>query len=125
MNDGASPGKRRAGRPAVLTIDRIVTAAVEILDDEGLEALTMRRLGTRLGVAAVSLYRHVPNREALTAVQSVGVFVLGHALAQVGTPPGGTAAEPDEAARDFYDQWFDAGLRAMVTGFERQLAGRD
>nr|SBO91993.1 Transcriptional regulator, TetR family [Nonomuraea gerenzanensis] len=179
----------------MLTTERIVAAAVEVLDDEGLEALTMRRLGTELGVAAMSLYRHFPNRDALlsgvvhrlfaeavadhapepawpealtgfgvayrrmllahpravpllathpvdvelglelltgllsrfeaagigaqdaiTAVQSVGVYVLGHALAQVGT---GEAVDP--AARAFYDQWFDSGLIAMVTGFEKQL----
>ncbi|MEV0227889.1 TetR/AcrR family transcriptional regulator C-terminal domain-containing protein [Nonomuraea sp. NPDC050786] len=195
-------GRRRAGRPAVLTTGRVVTAAVEVLDAEGLDALTMRRLGARLGVAAMSLYRHVPNRDALlaeivnrlfaeavagyapaaawpealagfavayrrvllahphavpllathpvdvdlgkrlltgllarfeaggipqehaiTAVQSVAVYVLGHALAQVGTPPGGTPAPADETAAAFYDQWFDAGLAAMVTGFERRLAG--
>lgn len=48
-----------------LSRDRIVTAAVEFIDDEGLPGLTMRRLGQRLGVEAMSLYRYVPGREDL------------------------------------------------------------
>jgi TetR/AcrR family tetracycline transcriptional repressor len=44
---------------------RILEAAVRIVDGEGLEALSMRRLGAELGVEAMSLYNHVPNKEAL------------------------------------------------------------
>ncbi|MBP7596723.1 MAG: helix-turn-helix transcriptional regulator, partial [Candidatus Microthrix sp.] len=39
-----------------LTPDRIVWAAVELVDDEGLDALSMRKLARRLGVEAMSLY---------------------------------------------------------------------
>jgi len=48
-----------------LTPDRIVDAALALADDLGLEALTMRRLGTALGVEAMSLYRHVASKDAL------------------------------------------------------------
>lgn len=48
-----------------LTHDRVLQAALTLADSEGLEALSMRRLGTELGVEAMSLYRHVPNKEAL------------------------------------------------------------
>ena len=48
-----------------LTQERIVDAAVEFIDDFGLPGLSMRRLGTRLGVEAMSLYRYVPGREQL------------------------------------------------------------
>src|SRR5687767_13509300 len=48
-----------------LTRERVLAAAVRIVDREGLEALTMRRLGEALGVEAMSLYRHVPGRGAL------------------------------------------------------------
>jgi len=48
-----------------LTRERVLTTAVRIVDKEGLEALTMRRLGQALGVEAMSLYRHVPGRAAL------------------------------------------------------------
>ena len=45
--------------------DRIVAAAIEFIDDEGLPGLTMRRLGERLGVEAMSMYRYVPGKEDL------------------------------------------------------------
>lgn len=48
-----------------LTRDRVVRAAVEIADREGLDALTMRRLGSELGVRAMSLYRHVANKDEI------------------------------------------------------------
>ncbi|WP_051393201.1 TetR/AcrR family transcriptional regulator C-terminal domain-containing protein [Glycomyces arizonensis] len=196
-----SHATRRGGRPARITAEQVVTAAIELLDAEGLNALTMRNLGARLGVTAMSLYRHLPGRDAvlsavvnrlfasaltgldpgptwseavtrfavsyrrmllghphavpllathpldvdaalpllagvldrfddtgigreqaLITLQSVGVYVLGHALAQVGTPPGEDGAAPpsDPAALDYYDRWFAAGLDAIVTGFGRR-----
>ncbi|MFF9485562.1 TetR/AcrR family transcriptional regulator [Streptomyces sp. NPDC014676] len=48
-----------------LTREQIVAAAIELLDAEGVEALSMRRLGTRLNAAATSLYRHVANKDEL------------------------------------------------------------
>jgi AcrR family transcriptional regulator len=44
---------------------RILRAAVEFIDEQGLHALTMRRLGAFLGVEAMALYRYVPSREDL------------------------------------------------------------
>ncbi len=44
---------------------RVLEAAVRFVDREGLEALTMRKLGAALGVEAMSLYNHVPNKSAL------------------------------------------------------------
>ncbi len=44
---------------------RILEAAVQFVDREGLEALSMRKLGAELGVEAMSLYNHVPNKDAL------------------------------------------------------------
>jgi len=48
-----------------LTKDRVLRAAVELADTNGLGALTMRRLGSELGVEAMSLYKHVANKEAI------------------------------------------------------------
>lgn len=48
-----------------LTRDRIVDAAIRLVDTEGLPALTMRRLAAALGVEAMSLYRYVGGREDL------------------------------------------------------------
>lgn len=44
---------------------RVLGAAIEFIDEQGLNALTMRRLGARLGVEAMALYRYVPGRENL------------------------------------------------------------
>lgn len=44
---------------------RIVGAAIEFIDEHGLPGLSMRRLGSILGVEAMSLYRYVPGRESL------------------------------------------------------------
>ncbi|CUR58763.1 Transcriptional regulator, tetR family [metagenome] len=48
-----------------LSRERVVDAAVSLIDAEGLPALSMRRLGAILGVEAMALYRHVPGREEL------------------------------------------------------------
>jgi AcrR family transcriptional regulator len=59
------PARRRRGRPAKLSRQAILTAALALLDREGADALTMRRLGAELGVEAMSLYRHVKDRDEL------------------------------------------------------------
>jgi AcrR family transcriptional regulator len=48
-----------------LTRGTILDAAVELLDRHGMEKLSMRRLGAALGVEAMSLYNHIPNKGAL------------------------------------------------------------
>src|SRR3712207_5487713 len=57
------PRGRRSRRP--LDRDAILAAAVALVDREGLAALNMRALASDLGVGTMSLYHHVPNREAL------------------------------------------------------------
>jgi len=59
------PMRRRAPRRQPLDQDRIVRAALALLDEVGVDELTMRRLAERLGVKAASLYRHVRNKEEL------------------------------------------------------------
>src|SRR6266850_7101186 len=46
-----------------LSRDRILQAALELVDDAGIESLTMRKLGQVLGFEAMSLYNHVPNKD--------------------------------------------------------------
>ena len=58
-------GDRPPSARVPLSRDRIVAAAVEFIDDQGLPGLTMRRIGAILGVEAMSLYRYVPGREEL------------------------------------------------------------
>ena len=58
------PEKTERAR-AGLTRDKILQTALDLIDRDGLEALSMRRLGAELGVEAMSLYNHVPNKDAL------------------------------------------------------------
>ena len=46
-----------------LTRDRVIDAAIELADRDGLAAVSMRRLGQHLGVEAMSLYKHVADKE--------------------------------------------------------------
>jgi TetR/AcrR family tetracycline transcriptional repressor len=48
-----------------ITRERIVTAALELLDDKGMDALTVRALAARLDVRAPALYWHVRNKQEL------------------------------------------------------------
>jgi AcrR family transcriptional regulator len=52
----------RSGR-----VTQIVAAARQLVETEGAEALTMRRLGDELGIKAPSLYKHLPGRDAVVA----------------------------------------------------------
>ncbi|MEW2387160.1 TetR/AcrR family transcriptional regulator [Streptomyces venezuelae] len=60
-----SPSIPSRGRPARLDRAKTVETALELLDDVGLEALTMRRLAERLGVRAGALYRHFTTKQDL------------------------------------------------------------
>jgi AcrR family transcriptional regulator len=46
-----------------LTRERIIAAAIELVDSGGISALSMRKLGAAVGVEAMSLYNHVDNKE--------------------------------------------------------------
>jgi AcrR family transcriptional regulator len=56
---------RRRPRADGLTLERIVAAAIALVDAEGLATLTVRRLAEELGTGSASLYRHVASREEL------------------------------------------------------------
>ena len=58
-----------------LSRERILEAAIRLADESGIEALTMRKLARELGVEAMSLYNHVPNKGAL--VDAMADAVLG------------------------------------------------
>ncbi|MEO3870296.1 TetR/AcrR family transcriptional regulator [Nonomuraea sp. B12E4] len=58
-----------------LSLARIVRAAVELADAEGLDGLSMRKVADRLGFTTMSLYRHVPGRDQL--VELMRDHVLG------------------------------------------------
>ena len=56
---------RRPGRPARLSREAVLQAAVRIADDGGLDALTMQRVAESVEAEAMSLYRHVRNKDDL------------------------------------------------------------
>jgi AcrR family transcriptional regulator len=58
------PPRSRRGQPS-LSRDQIVSAAIELLDAKGLSGLSMRRLGTKLGSGATSVYWYVANKDEL------------------------------------------------------------
>jgi AcrR family transcriptional regulator len=64
----------RDGRESDLGRGRIVRAAIAIADVEGLPAVSMRRVATELGVATMSLYRHVPGKDELVQLMADEVF---------------------------------------------------
>ena len=59
-----TPHPSKEGR-APLTREKIVEKALDILDADGVEGISMRRLGDALGVEAMALYHHFPNKEAI------------------------------------------------------------
>jgi TetR/AcrR family tetracycline transcriptional repressor len=83
----ASSGPRRAvGRVPRNTLSRaaVVKAALDLIDAEGLEALTMPKLAQRLGVGTMSLYRHVRDKDDL--IDAVAEHVMGDIRVPGGAP---------------------------------------
>jgi AcrR family transcriptional regulator len=98
----AADQHRSRGRPA-LPLDRIVTAAVEILDEQGAEALSMRSLAQRLGSGTATLYRHFSNRSELVAT------VIDHIIGEADLDAEAVAALPwQQACMLFAQHMFDA-----------------
>jgi TetR/AcrR family tetracycline transcriptional repressor len=58
--------------------DEVLRAAIELLDEVGLDALTTRKLAAKLGVQAGALYRHYPSKQALLDA------VVGHLIDEAG-----------------------------------------
>jgi AcrR family transcriptional regulator len=85
------------GRKAELSVDRIVQAAIEVADADGLAALSMRRVAERLGVGTMSLYTHVPGKAELLDVMLD--TVLGE-TARLEEVPGGWRARLEQIARE-------------------------
>ncbi|MET8543392.1 TetR/AcrR family transcriptional regulator C-terminal domain-containing protein [Kitasatospora sp. NPDC004799] len=79
--DGTTPGiptpwnrpQRRREQPA-LSREQIVAEAFALLDSDGIEALSMRKLAARLNAGATSLYTHVANKDELLALVVDQIF---------------------------------------------------
>ncbi|MFF8846374.1 TetR/AcrR family transcriptional regulator [Streptomyces sp. NPDC015127] len=60
-----NPGRSGRGRKPAFSREAITTAAVALADAEGLEAVTMRRVASRVGAGVMSLYSYAPDKETL------------------------------------------------------------
>jgi AcrR family transcriptional regulator len=70
-----------APEPRTPRARQIVAVALELLETEGPDALSMRRIADRIGIRAPSLYEHVPDKRALeAAIISVGFERLADAF---------------------------------------------
>ncbi|GAA3028106.1 TetR/AcrR family transcriptional regulator [Streptosporangium longisporum] len=97
-----------------LSVGAIVSAAVEIADAEGIEALSMRRVGERLGFTGMSLYRHVPGKTQL--VDLMCDAVLGETVAEVEPSagsglPAGSDVPPGPGGRSGWREALEAWAR--------------
>src|SRR4051794_21744856 len=63
----------RRGRPPTIDREVVLDTAIGLLDAEGVQALTMRRLASELGVSAMTPYRHVGSKDELLIVLVVGL----------------------------------------------------
>ncbi|MGB3439611.1 MAG: TetR/AcrR family transcriptional regulator [Actinophytocola sp.] len=97
---GTKPAPSRGRKPG-MTVPRIVAAAIEIADTDGLGALSMRRVADALDVGTMSLYRYLPGKTELFEL------MLDTVMGEDGPP------EPDPAG-------WRAGLAAFA---RRSLAG--
>lgn len=70
---GVEPPPRRGPKPK-LTVAGITRAGVELADQEGLDAVSMRRVAKELGVSAMSLYTYVPSKAELTDLMLDAVY---------------------------------------------------
>ncbi|MCF3100317.1 TetR/AcrR family transcriptional regulator C-terminal domain-containing protein [Streptomyces roseoverticillatus] len=96
---------RRGDDQGNLDRDRIVAATIRLLDAEGLEKFSMRRLATELGVTAMSVYWYVDNKDDLLE------YVLDEISGEMGLPD-----LSDESA-DWRDQ-----LRVLAEAYRMTLA---
>jgi AcrR family transcriptional regulator len=72
---------RRRGPRQKLTLDRVLDVAIDVADAEGLPAVSMRALAKRLGIAPMSLYTYVANRNDLV------VLMVDHVTGRRALPP--------------------------------------
>lgn len=86
-----APARRAGdkGRYGRLSRERVLASALELVDREGLAALTMRKLGAELGVESMALYRYANGKDALLD------GVVERLYAEVGARLAAGAPEPD------------------------------
>jgi TetR/AcrR family transcriptional regulator, tetracycline repressor protein len=107
MGGDADPGNESTVDRTPLSRERIITAAVAFVDRRGLTALTMRRLGTELGVEAMSLYRYVAGRDDLLEGMVEQMVTRLHLDARHVRPGAGDSWQA-------YLRWLARGVRTLA-----------
>ncbi|GAA4608271.1 TetR/AcrR family transcriptional regulator [Actinoallomurus liliacearum] len=95
------PPRSRGAQPT-LSREQIVRTAIELLDEKGLDGLSMRRLGSRLAAGATSAYWYVATKDELLEL------VLDEVMGEIEVPEVGAADWRTAAAALAH------GLRAMI-----------
>ncbi|WP_020388277.1 TetR/AcrR family transcriptional regulator [Kribbella catacumbae] len=98
------PKRKRRDQPA-LSQEQIVAEAIKLLDADGLEALSMRRLGAALGAVATAVYWHVANKEELMEL------VIDHVYGELEIAEISDPDEWQQGAIDFAHSFRDMILR--------------
>lgn len=93
----ANKGARKSVAKDRLSREVVITAALRLVDSEGLDALTMRRLGQELGRDPMALYRYAANRAAL--LDGVTELVIDQLVIPAGT--GGWQEKLRQTAHNF------------------------
>lgn len=106
-------GDEAPSEKVILDRRMIVEAALEHIEESGLASLTMRRLGARLGVEAMSLYHHVPGKEELLDAVVETLVADMHADPDV-------LAEPRDGWQDFLAR-LAHGVRRMALAHPRSF----
>jgi AcrR family transcriptional regulator len=96
------PARGRRGEQPALSREQIVRAAIELLDADGPGGLSMRRLGTKLGAGATSVYWHVANKDELLDL------AMDEVMAEIYVP------EPGDASWRIGASVYANGLHAML-----------
>ena len=119
-----------ADRRAPLSRERVLEAAVHLADRDGIDGLSMRKLGQELGVDAMAIYRHVRNKDDLldgmleVVVGSIGPAPAGmtwkHALREQAMAARSTLLRHPWARRVLEER--GTGGQAAIAQIERVLA---
>jgi TetR/AcrR family transcriptional regulator, tetracycline repressor protein len=99
--DGARSTERRRGRPKKLELDDVVAVALAVLDRDGLDAVSFRRIGTEMGVSHMTLYTYFDSKESLLEA------MVGRTLSVPGIAPA-AGRRWDRALADAMAQIHDA-----------------
>lgn len=97
MSEAPAPERGRLSRGLVLG------TALELVDREGLDALSMRRLAAELGVEPMALYHHATNKDGLLDGLVETVFAEAHARLDAGRPARKTRNELHRIGRALYE----------------------